>query len=175
MHNATARISNQFIVFIFIVDNHLSRRAFIYIYIYICVCVCVCVRVCVCVHVCVCVCVWRERERERERERIQLWKHYFYNLLGKPLKVTHEPITRIVSKQLNIKLGQFMQEELDSVLRKIKNRKASELDEISPEVWKTRELTGILLQHCNAVYTQNIIDRWTKECILPFPKNVTSN
>ena len=29
-------------------------------------------------------------------------------------------MTRIISKQLDIKLGQFTQEELDSVLRKIK-------------------------------------------------------
>ena len=36
-----------------------------------------------------------------------------------PPKVTHEPITRIVSKQLDIKI------ELDSVLIKIKNRKSS--------------------------------------------------
>ena len=41
-------------------------------------------------------------------------------------------ITRIISKQLDIKLGPFTQEELDSVLRKIKNRKAAGLDEIPP-------------------------------------------
>ena len=41
-----------------------------------------------------------------------------------------EPITKIVSNQLDIKLGQFTQEELDSVLRKIKNRKVAGLDEI---------------------------------------------
>ena len=63
-----------------------------------------------------------------------------------------------------------MQEELNSVLRKIKNRKAAGLDEIAPEVWKTREFNNILLQHCNAIYNQNTIDRWTKGCILPFPK-----
>ena len=77
---------------------------------------------------------------------------------------------RISSKQLYIKLGQFMQEELDSVLRKFKNRKAAGLNEILPEVWKTREFDDILLRHCNAVYNQNTINRWTKECILPFPK-----
>ena len=53
-----------------------------------------------------------------QEEWIQLWKH-FENLLGNPPKVSHEPITRIINKQLDIKLGQFMQEELDSVLRKI--------------------------------------------------------
>ena len=105
-----------------------------------------------------------------QQERIKLWKQHFENLLGNPPKITHEPITRIISKQLDIKLGPFTQEELDSVLRKIKNRKAAELDEIPPEVWKTRQFDDILLRHCNAVYNQNPIDRWTKGCILPFPK-----
>ena len=105
-----------------------------------------------------------------QQERIKLWKQHFENLLGNPPKVTHEPITRIISKQLDIKLGPFTQEELDSVLRKIKNRKAAGLDEILPEVWKTRQFDDILLRHCNAVYNQNPIDRWMKGCILPFPK-----
>ena len=48
-----------------------------------------------------------------------LWKQHFENLLGNPPKVTYEPITKIISNQLDIKLRQFMQEELDSVLRKI--------------------------------------------------------
>ena len=94
----------------------------------------------------------------------------FENLLGNHPKVTYEPITRIISKQLHIKLGQFTQEELDSVLRKIKNRKAAGLDEIPPEIWKTRKFDDILLQHCKTVHNQNTIDKWTKGCILPFPK-----
>ena len=73
-----------------------------------------------------------------QQERIKLQKQHFKNLLGNPPKVTHEPITRIISKQLDIKLGPFTQEELNSVLRKIKNRKAAGLDEIPPEVWKTK-------------------------------------
>ena len=56
----------------------------------------------------------------------------FKNLQGNPPKVTNEPITRIISKQLDIKLGPFTKEELDSVLRKIKNKKAAGLDEIPP-------------------------------------------
>ena len=76
-------------------------------------------------------------------------------------KLTHEPITKIISKQLNIQLGPFTQ-ELDSVIRKIKNRKAAGLDEIPTEVWKTRQFDDILLRQCNAVYNQNTIDRWTK-------------
>ena len=100
-----------------------------------------------------------------QHEQIHLWKQHFKNILGNPLKVTHQAITRIISKQLNI-----MQEELDSVLRKIKNIKAAGLDEIPPEVWKTRQFNDILLWHCNAVYNQKPIDRWMKGGILPFPK-----
>ena len=105
-----------------------------------------------------------------QQKRIKLWKQHFENLLANPPNITQEPITRIISKQLDIKLGPFTKEELDSVLRKIKNRKATGLDEIPPEVWKTRQFDDILLRHCNAVYNQNPIDRWTKGCILPFPK-----
>ena len=87
-----------------------------------------------------------------QQERIKLWKQHFENLQAN---------TRIISQQLDIKLGPFTKEELDSVLRKIKNRKAAGLDEIPPEVWKTRQFDDILLRHCNAVYNQNPIDRWT--------------
>ena len=105
-----------------------------------------------------------------QQERVKLWKQHFENLLGNPPKVTNEPITRIISKQLDIKLGAFTKEELDSVLRKIKNRKAAGLYEIPPVVWKTRQFTDILLRQCNAVYNQDRIERWKKRCILPFPK-----
>ena len=104
-----------------------------------------------------------------QQERIHLWKQYFENLLGNSPKVTHEPITRIISKQLDIKLGPFMQEKLDSVPRKIKNWKAAGLDKIPPEVWKIRQFNDILLRHDNTVYYQNPIVRWANGCILPFP------
>ena len=48
--------------------------------------------------------------------------------------------------------------------------KAAGLDEIPPEVWKTRQFDEILLRHYNAVYNENPIDRWMKGCILPFHK-----
>ena len=105
-----------------------------------------------------------------QQERVKLWEQHFKNLLGSPPKIMDEPITRIISKQLDIKLGPFTKEELDSVLKKIKNRKAAGLDEIPPEVWKTRQFDDILLRQCNAVYSQNRIERWMKGCILPFPK-----
>ena len=60
-----------------------------------------------------------KKKAPSQEKRIQLRKEHFENLLGNPPKVTHEPVTRIICKQLDIKLGQFTQEELDSVLRKI--------------------------------------------------------
>ena len=105
-----------------------------------------------------------------QEKAIHLWKQHNENLLGKPLKVTHKPITKIICNQLDINQGQFMQEELNSVLRKIKNKKAEGLDEIPLEIWKTKQFDDILIQHCNAVYNQNTVDRWKKGCILPFPK-----
>ena len=65
-----------------------------------------------------------------QQERVKLWEQHFKNLRGNAPKITDEPITRIISKQLNVKLGPFTKEELDSVLRRIKNRKAAGLDEI---------------------------------------------
>ena len=68
-----------------------------------------------------------------------MWKEHFKNLLEKSSKVTDKPIMKIIKSQLDTKLGQFTQEELDVVLTKIKNKKAAGLDEIPPEVWKTRK------------------------------------
>ena len=52
------------------------------------------------------------------QERLKQCKQHLENLLGNSPKVIHEIITRIISKQLDIKLKPFTQEELDSVLRK---------------------------------------------------------
>ena len=70
-----------------------------------------------------------------QKERIHLWKH-FKNLLGKSPKVKYEPIMKIISNPLDIKLEQSMP-ELGVVPRKIKNWKAACLDEIL-QVGKTR-------------------------------------
>ena len=104
-----------------------------------------------------------------QQDWIHLWKQHFENLLRNPTEVTHEPIMRIISKQLDIKLGLFTQEELDLVLRKIKNRKATGLMKY-PQKCRRPENSTTLLRHCNAIYNQNPIDRWMKGCILPFPK-----
>ena len=40
-------------------------------------------------------------------ERVKMWEQHFKNLIGNPPKITDQPITRIISKQLDIKLGPF--------------------------------------------------------------------
>ena len=79
-----------------------------------------------------------------------------------------EPIIRIISYQVDIKQGQFTQEELDSVLRKIKNRKAAGLDEIPPEVWNLTTYSSDTAMQ----YITRTIDRWANGCIHPVPKKV---
>ena len=43
----------------------------------------------------------------------------------------------IIQDQLDIKLGQFTEDEHDTIVKTIKNRKVVGLDKILPEVWKT--------------------------------------
>ena len=40
-----------------------------------------------------------------QQGRINLWIQHFENLLANPPNATQEPITRIISEQLDIKLG----------------------------------------------------------------------
>ena len=58
-----------------------------------------------------------------QEEKIHMWKEHFKNLLENSLQVTDKPMTKIIKKQLDIKLGQFTQEELNVIQTKIKNRK----------------------------------------------------
>ena len=95
---------------------------------------------------------------------------FIRNLLGKLREITDKPFEEIIDGQLDIKLGQFTEKELDAVLKKIKRRKAAGLDDIPPEVWKTRKLDVILLRLCYALYRQNTIEKCWKGCIFAFLK-----
>ena len=64
---------------------------------------------------------------------MHMWKQHFENLLEtRPRKLLMNQSREF--QQLDIKLGPFTQGELDSDLRKIKNRKATGLYEIPPGV-----------------------------------------
>ena len=88
----------------------------------------------------------------------------------KSLKIQSQKFRKIINSQLDIKLRQFTEEELNIVLTEIKSRKAADLDEIPPEVWKTRKFEDILLRLCNTVNKQNPFKKWSKGCILSFLK-----
>ena len=91
------------------------------------------------------------------------------NLLGNPHEIRNKPTEEIIDSQLDTKLGHFTEEELEVVLKK-KSRKASGLDEIPSEEWKTRKLDDILLRLCNPVNKQNSTEKWLKGYLLPLPK-----
>ena len=57
-------------------------------------------------------------------------KEHFKNLLGNTPEITDKPIHTIINDELDIKLRQFTEEEPDTVLKKIKIRKAAVLYEI---------------------------------------------
>ena len=61
-------------------------------------------------------------------------KRTFQESLWKSPIVTDKPITKIIYNQLDIKLEQFTQEELDVEQTKSKNNKAAGLDEIPLKV-----------------------------------------
>ena len=103
-------------------------------------------------------------------KRLQKWKEHFQNLLGKAPVIKDQPIQQIIDNELPIKKGPFSEEELETVLKKLKNKKAPRLDEIPPEVWKTRRFNDILLKSCTSLYNRSSIQIWTEGCILPFPK-----
>ena len=98
------------------------------------------------------------------------WEKHFSDLLGKPPRIIDEPIEKVSPRELPIKTGNFTMEELQKVLKALPNRKASGLDDIPGEVWKTEGLNDILLDCCNRVYNEETIGVWTQSCILPFPK-----
>ena len=92
-----------------------------------------------------------------QEERIIKWRDHFKNLLGTKPNVTNSPVQTFIEEELEIKTGPFTEEELKSVLKTLKNKKAAGLDEIPPEVWNTLLFNDVLLQACNQVYTHNSI------------------
>ena len=95
---------------------------------------------------------WSERKKTSRanlkaanlEEKLHKWKEHFKNLHEKHPEIADKLMQQIVNGQLDIKLGQFTEEEFDTVLKKeIKNRKAVGLDKILPEVWKTRKFDNI--------------------------------
>ena len=102
-------------------------------------------------------------------ERVNLWKLHFQNLLGQAPVVDGIPIMKVFDT-LPIETGKFTLEELKSSIKDLKNNKASGLDEIPAEVWKTGCFDQQLLEICNKTYQGEAPEVWRQGGILPFPK-----
>ena len=63
---------------------------------------------------------------------------------------------------MDIKKGNFSDEELEKVTNRIKGNKKYGLDNIPPEVWKTGDYNKLLLELCNAVYNGAHIEKGPK-------------
>ena len=50
----------------------------------------------------------------------------------------------MINCQLDVKLREFTKDEVDAVLKIIKNRKAAGFDEIPLEIWKRRKFNDML-------------------------------
>ena len=88
-----------------------------------------------------------------QQEGIKLWKQHFVNLLGNPPKLTQEPITRIISKQLDIKLGPFTKKNSARFLEKLKIGKPQGLTRF-PQKYGRPDSLPI---YCSDTATQSII------------------
>ena len=74
-----------------------------------------------------------------QEERLQKWKKkkHFQNLLRNSSEITDKPIQKIINGKLNIKLRQFTEEELDTVLKK--KLKTQKLQALTKYPWSMEE------------------------------------
>ena len=104
------------------------------------------------------------------QERIKKWQDHFVNLLGQPPVITSKPTKTIVEETLPICTENFSLEELVKCVEGFKNNKASGLDEIPIEVWKSGAWNTQLLEVCNKTLNGDKPDMWAKSGIVAVPK-----
>ena len=105
-------------------------------------------------------------------ERIACWQNHFASLLGNNAQTqsSSQGIHTIISEELPISTDNFTLEELRPCLKSLKNNKASGLDGIPAEVWKTRVLDNELLDYCNRTLNGDRPAQWGLSGIIPVPK-----
>ena len=109
-------------------------------------------------------------------KRREEWREYFSTLLGSPPTASNpdEELVNIVDATLPIETGPFTNDELQHVLKKMPNGKASGLDDIPAEVWKSGRFNNILLDICNGTLLKGQKPQeWSLSGIVPIPKRVT--
>ena len=104
------------------------------------------------------------------KEHIKKWKDHFQNLLGQPPTIRAEETKNVLQHILPMNTENFTMEELNKCITSFKNNKASGLDNIPIEVWKTGALNLQLLEVCNKTLNGDRANIWTKSAIIPLPK-----
>ena len=102
-------------------------------------------------------------------ERIKLWKDHFENLLGQPPTIDDQPIIK-VHDPLPISTSDFTMQELTLAIKMSQNNRATGLDEIPAEVWKSGCLNNELLDICIKTYHGDPPSYWLRGGIRPIPK-----
>ena len=105
-------------------------------------------------------------------ERLAIWKDHFQKLLGQSAEIDDQPVPKVFNT-LPIKTGEFTAIELQASIKSLQNKKATGLDSIPIETWKTGCTNEELLNVCNKTYLGDAPSCWLQGAILPVPKRET--
>ena len=102
-------------------------------------------------------------------ERLAIWKGHFQKLLGQSPEIDDQPVPKVFDT-LPIKTGEFTEIELQASIKSFQNNKATRLDSIPIETWKTGCMNEELLNVCNKTYLGDAPNCWLQGKILLVPK-----
>ena len=94
----------------------------------------------------------------------------FQYMLWNTSKATERPITKIINYQQDIQSRKVYFRRTQRSTDKNKMQKAADIEEITPEIWMTREFVELLRRFFNVVYYQNTTEKWTEGSISSYPK-----
>ena len=111
----------------------------------------------------------RAKLKAASQEQIhQKWKEHFKNLLGNPREITEKHIQKIINGQLDIEIWQFMEEELDPVLKKTKSRNGADLYKLLLKFGREENFTTYFSNY--AMQSINKTQSGNGQKVLPFCK-----
>ena len=102
-------------------------------------------------------------------EGLAIWKDHFQKLLRQSPEIDDQPVPKVFDA-LPIKTGDFIAIELQASIKSFQNNKATGLDNIPIETWKTGCMNKELLEVCNKTYLGDAPNCWLQGEIIPVPK-----
>ena len=97
------------------------------------------------------------------------FKDHFHKLLGPPV-IKEDEISRVIQDTLPINTEDFTKEELQKCIKSFSNGKATGLDDIPIETWKTKALIDPLLKVCNKTFDGDKPKIWGRSGLVPLQK-----